>query len=262
MQSTSLGSNLTGAAISPASVQAMNLAADDLTPVTFIDTSAMEEQKLTYIAEADAVGSVPAPASMKGLVKTGVAFLKGGHPTVLMDKLGERIAFERTGTRLYDALSLKYKAVVQSSAGVLPPAEASEYGDGGARDETPEATIDRIRAEELEHFKLLCDAVVSLGGDPTAVTPCADVAAVASSGLMQVLNDPRTTLAQCLSAMLTAEMTDNAGWELLIQLAEEAGETELVGQFLAALGQEQEHLSIIKNWLTNIVAADPAPSLV
>jgi hypothetical protein len=262
MQSTSLGSNLTGAAMSPAAIQAMNVAADELTPVTFIDTSAMEEQKLAYIAEADAVGSVPAPASMKAIVKSGVTLLKGGQPTMLMDKLGERIAFERTGTRLYDALSLKYKAAVQGGAGELPPAEASEDGDGGANDETPQATLDRIRAEELEHFKLLCDAVVSLGGDPTAVTPCADVAAVASSGLMQVLNDPRTTLAQCLSAMLTAELTDNAGWELLIQLAEEAGETELVGQFLAALGQEQEHLAIIKNWLTTIVAADPAPSLV
>jgi hypothetical protein len=114
----------------------------------------------------------------------------------------------------------------------------------------------------LEHFNLLCEAMQSLGGDPTAMTPCADVTAVASSGIMQVLNDPRTTLAQCLSAMLTAELTDNAGWELLIRLADDAGESDLAGRFLGALGQEQEHLAIIKTWLTVIVAEQPQPSIV
>jgi hypothetical protein len=68
-------------------------------------------------------------------------------------------------------------------------------------------------------------------------------------GLVQVLTDPRTTLAQSLNAMLTAELTDNAGWELLAQLAEEAGESELTGKFLGALSQEQEHLLVVKAWL-------------
>jgi NAD(P)-dependent dehydrogenase (short-subunit alcohol dehydrogenase family) len=36
------------------------------------------------------------------------------------------------------------------------------------------------------------------------------VTATASAGLMQVLTDPRTTLAQCLNTILTAELTDNA----------------------------------------------------
>lgn len=30
--------------------------------------------------------------------------VKGDSPTILLDKLGERLAFKRTGTRLYDAL--------------------------------------------------------------------------------------------------------------------------------------------------------------
>jgi hypothetical protein len=96
-----------------------------------------------------------------------------------------------------------------------------------------------------------------MGGDPTAQTPCADVMAVASSGFMQVLNDPRTTLAQCLNAMLAVELADNAGWELLASLADEAGQSDLAGRFLAALGQEQLHLAIIKGWLTTIVSDNP-----
>jgi hypothetical protein len=101
---------------------------------------------------------------------------------------------------------------------------------------------------------LLGECMLKMGGDPTAMTPCADVQATASMGLVQVLTDPRTTLAQCLGAILTAELTDNAAWELLIQLAEEAGETELAGRFLGALAEEQEHLAIVKGWLTQLVA--------
>jgi rubrerythrin len=71
---------------------------------------------------------------------------------------------------------------------------------------------------------------------------------------MQVLTDPRTTLAQCLNTMLTVELSDNAGWELLAELADAAGEKELVGTFLGALAQEQEHLAIIKAWLRQLTA--------
>ena len=38
------------------------------------------------------------------MLKTALNKLVGVSPEVLIDKLGERLAFERTGTRLYDAL--------------------------------------------------------------------------------------------------------------------------------------------------------------
>ncbi|RYF70888.1 MAG: ferritin Dps family protein, partial [Comamonadaceae bacterium] len=89
---------------------------------------------------------------------------------------------------------------------------------------------------------------------PTAMTPCADVQATATLGIMQVVTDPRTTLAQSLNAMLAAELIDNASWELLASLAEDAGETELAGRFLGALAQEQEHLAVVKGWVTLLVS--------
>lgn len=261
MQPTSLGSNLTGAAVSPSAVQAMTEAADALTPFLDIDTSDMEAQKLAFIAEADAIGSVPLPSSIKGSVKAGVAKLKGGQPTLFLDKLGERLAYERTGTRLYEALILKYRAAQQQAVDVLPPAQTLFAGDAPATSLVdPAETLERIRAEEFEHFNLLCEAMTSMGGDPTAQTPCADVSAVASSGFMQVLNDPRTTLAQCLNTMLVVELADNAGWELLASLADEAGQSDLAGRFLGALGEEQEHLQIIKAWLTASLSGDSVSS--
>jgi rubrerythrin len=259
MEATTIGMNRTGTATSPLDVKAMTDAADALSPVQPIDTTAMDAERLVYINEAEAVGSIPPPASMKGVLKAGMAKMKGGAPSIFMDKLGERIAFERAGTRLYEALITKYQAVhglggeVLVPADELPPMDDRGEAPGSVAGEAPLQTLQRIRNEELEHFKMLCAAMQKMGGDPTAQTPCADVSATASMGIVQVLTDPRTTLAQCLNALLTAELTDNAGWELLVQLAEDAGETELAGRFLGALGQEQEHLGIVKGWLTQLV---------
>lgn len=259
MHATTLGHNRTGGALSPAALQAMNDAADELTPERVIDTSELQLQKMGFISEADAVGSVPVPSTVKGFVKTGLAKLKGGEPTVLLDKLGERIAFERTGTRLYEALIAKYRATLAAGdEDPLTPIPAELQADGAAN-EAPLETLLNIRGEELAHFKMLTEAVLEMGGDPTSQTPSADVAAVASMGIMQVLNDPRTTLAQCLTAMMTAELTDNAGWELLIRLTEDAGERDLAQAFDAALADEDRHLEIIKTWLTELVSTDAKP---
>lgn len=261
MEATTTGMNRTGAKVSPLGTQAMTEAADELSPAMPIDTASMEAERITYINEAETIGSIPPPASLKGVVKTGMAKLKGAQPSIFLDKLGERIAFERGGTRLYEALIVKHQAVEALGEELLPAAEevlgmsiegmaALAPIDG----ETPAETLIRIRNEEHQHFLMLCEAMEKMGGDPTAMTPCADVSATATMGIMQVLTDPRTTLAQCLNAMLTAELTDNAGWELLISLAEDAGEEDLAGQFLGALAQEQEHLAIVKGWLTSLVA--------
>ncbi|HEY0818243.1 MAG TPA: ferritin-like domain-containing protein [Rhizobacter sp.] len=260
MQPTTLGPNMTGSTLTPAALAAMSQATEELSPFAEIDTSDMESQKLAFIEEADAVGSIPLPNSLKGVAKSGLSKLKGKHPGVFLDKLGERLAYERTGARLYEALILKHAAARQLAGGEVLPAWLPD--DGAGTGEPAEQLLQRIRSEELEHFQLLSDAIVRMGGDPTSQTPCADVTALASSGFMQVLNDPRTTLAQSLNAMLAVELADNAGWELLASLADDMGETELAGQFLSALAQEQEHLVIVKEWLTNLVYENPQPDLI
>ena len=171
--------------------------------------------RLEYAKDADPVGTIPEPN-------------QSGMGGVLMDKLGERLAFERSGTRLYDALMVKCAA--DKSAGV------------------PAKELKHIRDEEAVHFALVGAAIQSLGGDPTAQTPSADVTGVEGMGLMQVLTDPKTTVAQALHAILVAEMTDNAAWEELIELTTQAGNDDLVARFTKALEEEQEHLEKVQDW--------------
>src|SRR5918992_1306559 len=113
------------------------------------------------------------------------------------------------GTRLYEALYNKCEALGETVPG--PTLEQ----------------IQQIGREELEHFLLINRTITELGGDPTVQSPCADVAGVTSMGIMQVLTDPRSSMAQCLQVMLTAELTDNDGWQLLITLADNLGYSEM-----------------------------------
>ena len=260
MEATVIGANKTGAAASSKATREMVEASEALTPPQSIDLTMSKAERIRYIEEADSVGSIPPPVTLKGVVTTGIAKMKGANPSILLDKMGERLAYERSGTRLYDALITKYEGLSQVDGESVTAALRMDRknGDGG-EDAVFDGgsaleTLQRIRSEELEHFKMLSMSIEALGGDPTAQTPCADVSGTASMGFMQVLTDPRTTLAQCLNTMLSVELTDNAGWELLIQLADDAGETEIAGQFLAALGQEQQHLTIIRSWLEGLIS--------
>jgi bacterioferritin (cytochrome b1) len=96
---------------------------------------------------------------------------------------------------------------------------------------------------------LVKEALEALGGDPTAETPCADLKGVESSGILKVVTDPRTTLTQCLEAMLTAELADNDGWKILIAMAEAMGQEDLASRFTEALASEDHHLQSMRTWL-------------
>lgn len=257
MQPTTTGQNRTGAATAEEGVRAMLDANERWAPAEPIDTTLADADRGVYLNESDSVGSIPPPVTITGMLKTGFDKLVGERPEVLMDKIGERLAFERTGTRLYDALIVKYETLVEGDEMPELPAPLDARSAGGA---DVAATLERIRAEEHQHFLMLSEVMTSLGGDPTAQTPCANVTAVASTGIMQVVTDPRTTFAQSLNAMLMAELADNAGWGLLITLAEDAGETDIAQQFRKALAEEEDHLVTIKSWLTALVNA-PAPTV-
>jgi rubrerythrin len=187
--------------------------------------------RIAYAKLAEPLGSVPLPADLKGKRTSAANAAKGAPPLLLTDKLGERLAFERTGTRLYEALVSKHEAF-------------GSFPGGPSRDD-----LEHIRQEESQHFRLLQSTIEQLGGDPTAVTPAANLHATAAHGINMVIVDPRTTLLQSLEAILIAELADHACWEVLVELAQEAGEDALVEPFAQAHATEQEHLQKVQAWL-------------
>ena len=228
---TQMTVNRTGMQTSPELAEELIEGATSAAPSSEGNAEEIAESRGEYITEGFPIGSMPlVPMSEEGEAdeeEVGMA--------VLLDKLSERLAFERTGTRLYEALLNKCEMLGESAPG--PTLEE----------------IEQIGREELDHFLLLNDTIAGLGADPTVQSPCADVTGVASMGLLQVLTDPRSSMAHCLSAMLTAELTDNAGWELLIKLADNLGYDEMKIEFEAALADEERHLLNVRTWLTECV---------
>lgn len=234
---TSTGMNRTGMDMAPLLADRM-LEITKEHPVQPGDETALARLRREFATTSHPVGTVPPPMSVKGAATAAVEMIKGHKPTVLIDKLGERLAFERTGVRLYEGVLVKFDAF-------------GSWDGGPAREQ-----LEQIRDEELEHFHLIKDYMQRLGVDPTAMTPAADVTAVIASGVLKAVTDARTTLPQALNAMLVAERADVEGWQLLIQLADELGQGEMAGQFREAEQVEERHALWVRGWLATAVLQD------
>lgn len=240
---TKPGMNRTGMATSPLqSARAMEV--PELSqPSSEGDAQGIAMARVEMAKISEPMGTMPPPASLKEAAVTAGKMLTGKMATVFVDKLGERLAFERSGVRLYDAAISKFDA----------------YGswEGGP---TREALM-RIRQDEQRHFQMLAEVIATLGSDPTAVTPSANVHAVASLGIMQVCTDPRATLQQTMEAISIVELADNDCWENLVDLASAMGRDDLAAMFGEAIANEQEHLLNIRKWLAEAISRDAVGEL-
>lgn len=232
--------NRTGIMTNPELSIEMIEGAKQATPSSQGDATELASVRSEYIEEGVPIGSSPI---MVEVSEDGESVGQFDGLAVLLDKLGERLAFERQGTRLYEAFLQKCESLTLEDASG--------------------PTIEELRhicEEELEHFHLLQNAIIALGGDATVQTPSADIAGVLSHGVMQVVSDPRTTIPQTLQAMLTAELVDNDGWQMLQDLAAELGQDDLEEQCRKAYEEEQEHLEKVREWLTSMTMDEASGS--
>lgn len=228
-----IGLNKTGARTSPRDSKLTLEGAGRLTLPSNGNASALAENRIFYSREGDSLGSLPLPHSFQGLAERVHEKILNGN-LAFLDKLGERIAFERTGTRLYEALLSKYQAT-------------------DARERLPELNrLEQFYLEELNHFQLLVEISQRLGTDPTSMTPAADLVGMAAQGWIQIITDPRTSFLQGLEVILQAELVDQSGWELLIELAEGNGLAGIAIEFQQVLDQEEFHLKSVKQWVREL----------
>lgn len=224
--------NRTGITASPDMASEVTQDAIELSPCDPTQGVTLDAARGAYLVEAPAAGTMPVPGSLKEAAAGAVKSLLGQDMAVLVDALGARLQFERTGTRLYEALLTK--------ARTLEPVE------GGP----DEAALVEIYNDELGHFQLLDETIDALGADPTAVTPTANVQAVASMGLLQVVSDPRMGMRESMHAIVVAELADTDSWQLLVRLTESLGLDDLAGRFRLCLAAEEQHLARVRGWLT------------
>jgi hypothetical protein len=178
------------------------------------------------------------------LARTRVAYARAGTDAggvldadtrVLVDKLGARMAFDRTGVRLYEALASKLEAY------------------GGYPGGPTEEELEDLRNEELEHEHVARALLVELGGDPRRVSASANLELHACRGVLDVLVDPRTPLVPSLEALLIAELVDHESWNTLAELAASAALGEVRASVIARIESMRmnaaAHLSRLRGWL-------------
>ncbi len=150
------------------------------------------------------------------------------NPEKVIDFLTERLVFERTGVKLYDAIVAKIEAT----------------GDDNLR-----RMLDPMREhrdEEKEHEEWLEEQIRALGGDAHGTTEMSDLVTRESKGIADVILDGDNDISHLFHALLTAELADNAGWDLLVQLADEAGDHSAKRQFKKRLHEEEDHLIFVR----------------
>jgi hypothetical protein len=227
--------NKTGVATNAEGAREMCEGAAKFPPTSTGTTVADDKLRIEYARDVDTqelgYGSVPAPSGFAGRARVLISGLLGGQPMRMLDKLGERLAFERTGVRLYEGLISKHEA-------------CGGFDGGPSRSEL----MTHLNHEHA-HVKLLEDVILQLDGDPTAMTPSADLALTVGGGVLTVITDPRTTLFQGLEAIVVAELADREGWNLLIELARKAGNREMLRLFEEAERIEEGHVIAVRRWL-------------
>jgi hypothetical protein len=226
--STKPGANHTGLAVHPQQLKEMIAGTSEFPPTSSGGPAGIAEVRISYARSGEPHATMPT---------TAVA----DDRLTLLDKLGARLQFERTGTRLYDALISKLDAY-------------GGFEGGPGRQQLLE-----IREQEHGHALLVQELIRSLGGDPTVVTPCASLQATASKGIGDVLVDPRTSLVECLETILVAELADQESWVALARAAEPLGDGDVIAKITRAQKTELEHLTKIRGWLE---AADQARTKV
>ena len=213
------GTNHTGLAVHPDQLDAMIHGAREFPPTQSGGPAEIAEVRVRYARAGEPHATMPVASSV------------AADRLPLLDRLGARLQFERTGTRLYDALISKLDAY-------------GGFEGGPSRQQLLE-----IREQELGHALLVQDMIRSLGGDPTVVTPSANLQATASRGIGDVLVDPRTSFVDCLETILIAELADQDSWAALARTAEPLGNAELTSKINQAQETELEHLAKLRGWL-------------
>jgi bacterioferritin (cytochrome b1) len=145
----------------------------------------------------------------------------------VIDVLNERLAFERAGVKLYD----RVLEVMQ-----------------GTSDENVQRMLEEMeghRNEEKEHEEFLEEQIRTLGGDAHGETEKSRLVTRESRGIEEVVMSD-AELPHLFHALLAAELVDNAGWDLLVQIANEAGDREAKREFKRRLHEEEDHLIFVR----------------
>lgn len=151
---------------------------------------------------------------------------------VFIDKLCERLAVEQAGVEIYETVIAK----------LSDPAAIK--------------VLERFGRDEARHRDLLAGYLERLDvPEAMRMTPSARVAKLEGESFLRLIQEVDAPM-HLLNILLTIELTDENAWELLINLARDGGDTELVETFAQCLANEKQHLRHIRGMVAEFARAE------
>ena len=147
----------------------------------------------------------------------------------LVDKLCERLAVETSGVEIYQALLAKLD------------------------DPSLAPRLKQFMQHELAHRDLLAAQLDKLGVGERE-TPSARLARHEGDAYLTLIGEAETA-SHLLHVLLTVELMDENGWEMLIDVARDLGDDEMVRSFSGALRDEKEHLRGVRGMVAQLTRA-------
>lgn len=154
--------------------------------------------------------------------------LTSKNAALVLDVLCGRLAFERIAVELYDHAIRKIERL------------------GEPRYHALLDQFHHIRDEEKEHEEWLEALIRSLGGSAHETTSMVRLETTESKGIKEIIVDGHDRVMDLLHALLAAELADNAGWDLLVKLADDTGDRKAKLEFGKRLAQELQHLAFLR----------------
>jgi rubrerythrin len=117
-------------------------------------------------------------------------------------------------------------------------------------DDDVRARLAHFMKEEAQHRDLLAAYLDKMGGGDRH-TPSARLAEHEGQAYLTLIAEAATD-AQLLNILLTVELMDETGWEMLVDLGRDLGEDEMARGFGQALKEEKEHLRGVRGMLAQM----------
>lgn len=170
----------------------------------------------------------------------------------LIDLLKGRHTFECTGVKLYE------KVIERLTLAQELPGERSHVSEYQGM----LATLMRIRDQEQEHADWLERQIEKIGGDPRKKTELSYLVEQEATGIQDVILYTESRIPYLFHGLLQAELADNAGWELLIALAQQAGDERTLQEFQKRKAEEDEHLMFARQAVARFTMEELLPQHV
>ena len=152
----------------------------------------------------------------------------------LIDVLAERLAFERAGVRLYDAVLSRLESAEPAVRRMLP-------------------RVEQQRAEAQAHAAWLEAQLRGLEAGAAAGTRRAELAHLETEGLLRIAGDGAATVQEMFHALYVFELTDEGGWDLLVQLADRGGDRTAREELGRRREAARAHVAFVRRALTELL---------